>query len=337
MKEACIAVDAMGGEHSPESVVEGIRLLNGSLPVRFLLVGDTEKIEACGLDGLDVEVVHAEQIVDMSESPGVALKKKRQSSIAVAVGLVKEGKAQAIFSAGNTGAVMAFALFELGRLEGILRPTLAAAFPTASGPVVLVDVGANVDCKPQWLLQFGIMGQAYAEAVLQKENVRVGLLSIGEEPEKGNELSLQAYKLFQEASINFAGNVEGHDLPAGNVDVVVCDGFVGNVMLKFGEGFAEMILHTLRGELTELRERMDLGTDAVSHFIKQLDYAEYGAALLLGVNGNCLIGHGKSSARAVANALRQAYKSVHYTMNDRIVAGIKRSAGVFACNGKQVL
>lgn len=325
MNETCIAVDAMGGEYSPGSVVEGIRLLDGSLPVKFFLVGDEQRIRACNLDGLNVEVVHTEQVVDMSESPGQALKRKRLSSIAVAVGLVKDKKAQAVFSAGNTGAMMAFSLFELGRLEGVSRPALATIVASRHQPTVLVDVGANVDCKPQWITQFAIMARAYVESVFQVQNPTVGLLSIGEEAEKGNEMTLAAYKMLQDADIGFIGNVEGQDIPLGKANVVVADGFVGNVILKLAEGLSEMILQTLKSELAELRQRVEFSPDdTLAHFLKQLDYAEYGAALLLGVNGNSLIGHGKSSPKAVANALRQAYRSVHYDMNDRIVAEIKR-------------
>lgn len=328
MSEICIAVDAMGGEHSPESLVDGIRLLEDSLPAKFLLVGDENRVRECDLKGLNVELVHAEQVVDMNESPATALKRKRQSSIAVAIDLVKRKKAQAFFSAGNTGVAMAFAFFELGRLEGVLRPALGTIIPSIKGPVLVADVGANVDCKPHWLAQFALMGHAYMETVVQEKEPKVGLLSIGEEPEKGNEQTLQAYKILQQLPIPFIGNIEGNDIPLGTASVVVTDGFVGNVLLKFGEGLAEMILGTLKDEITKLKTMVgasgESGKDRLSGFFRQMDYAEYGAALLLGVNGNCLIGHGKSSPKAVASALKQAYRSVHYVMNEKIVEEIKR-------------
>ena len=335
MTNTCIAVDAMGGEHAPDSIVEGLRILGNSVPARFLLVGDEERIRACGLQGLNVETIHAEQVVDMNESPSIALKKKRSSSIAKAVDLIKQGKAQAFFSAGNTGVAMAFALFELGRLEGVFRPALASLIPTVTQPTVLVDVGANVDCKPLWLVQFAVMGQAFVESVLRRDNPSVGLLSIGEEQEKGNDLTLQTYRLLEKACDRFLGNVEGQDITSGKSDVVVADGFVGNVLLKFGEGLAELIIDTLKEELGELQQRVDISAakdDPLAKFMRQMDYAEYGAALLLGVKGNCLIGHGKSSPKAVANALKQAYRSAYYVLNERIVEKIKECDDKIACD-----
>ncbi|MBE7559668.1 phosphate acyltransferase PlsX [bacterium] len=225
-----IAVDAMGGDHSPAVVVEGIRLLPSGEDIAILLVGDPDAIAACDVAGLPVEVIPARDVVEMHESPSAALKKKPNSSIAVCMNLVKEGRADAAVSMGNTGAVMAFALFLLERVPGVSRPAIATVIPSPSKPTLLLDVGANVDCKPIHLAQFAVMGAIYMEEVLGRPNPTVGLLSIGSEASKGNETTIAARALLEGAPVNFAGHAEGNDIFAGAFDVVVCDGFVGNIV-----------------------------------------------------------------------------------------------------------
>ena len=247
----------------------------------------------------------------MHESPGAAVRKKRDASVVVATRLVKEGECAAVISAGSTGAAVAAALFGLGRLPKIERATIATPIPNLTGTTMLLDSGANVDSKPKHLVQSAIMGSIYAQYVLGVENPRVGLLSIGEEETKGNELTLSTYPLLaQVQNINFIGNVEGRDIPKGSVDVVVCDGFVGNVVLKFGEGLASAIMRLLKdavqqsGFLTKMASLMLL--PVMKRLRKKLDYAEYGGAPLLGVNGCCIICHGSSKAKAIKNAVRVA-------------------------------
>ncbi|RJP24332.1 MAG: phosphate acyltransferase PlsX [Candidatus Omnitrophota bacterium] len=304
-----IAVDAMGGDRAPEDVIAGVRqFLAEDSATEILLTGRRDMLEEPCAD-LPVTIVDASTVVDMHESATIALKTRRDSSIAVAVSLVKEKKADALLTMGNSGAAVAFAIFCLGRMANISRPGIVAPMPTLSGCTLLLDVGANVDCKPIHLLHFALMGEVYYRHTFGVASPRVGLLSIGEEKSKGNELTFAAAKLLEKAPINFIGNVEGVDIMRGSAEVVVCDGFVGNVILKFGEGLVEMFSKTLKtetdlvlGEDMDRAHRMELFQETM----RRVDYTAYGGAILLGVNGHCLIGHGRSGPRAIANGIRAA-------------------------------
>jgi phosphate acyltransferase len=325
-----IALDAMGGDHFPKSEVDGAIQAASTLGVRVLLVGREEVIQDelkkhSGWQSLPIEVVHASEQITMEDSAGRAVRQKRDSSIRVASRLVREGVAQAVVSAGNTGAVMATTKMVQGMLHGVDRPALANPFPTARGGwVILLDVGANVDCSPRMLSQFAVMGSAYARVIFHKEKPRVGLLSIGEEDHKGNALTLEARPLLKELpDINFIGNVEGRDLYSGKADVVVCDGFVGNVALKVSEGLVESLMHTLKESLTaNLLRKVGtaLAQGAFKDLRKRVDYAEYGGVPLLGLNGLCVICHGRSNAKAMRNAIRVAKEFVDGKINDRIAS-----------------
>ena len=319
-----IALDAMGGDYGPSIIVEGISEVSRDAEVEIILVGDSERIERelrdQNLKGRPISVLHAESHIGMHESPKQALRDKT-SSIFLAVQLMKDSKADAVISAGNTGAMLALALFELGRLKGVDRPVLASPLPTLTGRCFLLDAGANADCSPNHLLQFAIMGSIYAEDAMGKPNPRVGLLSIGEEPSKGNKLTLETYKRLQGTDLNFIGNVEGGDIVAGKADVVICDGFVGNVVLKTIEGVGETI-HTM---LKDAFARAFLSTDRsgaiqseLSRLMRAFDYSEYGGAPLLGVNGVCIVCHGRSNARAIRNAIIAAVQVVNHRLNEKI-------------------
>lgn len=316
-----IALDAMGGDDSPKAIVEGVRLLEREFAGTLFLVGQEEAIRGCGSLPRGAEIVPCEQVVSMHEPPSSALRKKRDSSVARAVRLVKEGRAQAVISAGNTGAFMAFSVTTLGRLKGIQRPAIATLIPTRGEPCILIDVGANVDCRPDFLLDFAIMGKIYVEKVLGRKDPSVGLLSIGQEEGKGNELTQAVKPLLESAPLRFVGNVEGRDIPQGRVDVIVCDGFVGNVILKFGEGLCEMIFLQLGEEYQRLKRQAGLDArqaDVFERLMASTDYSEYGGAPLLGVNGNCIVCHGTSSPKAIANAIRSAYRAIEFGVNPAI-------------------
>lgn len=329
----CVALDAMGGDAGPAVNVEGAVAAARELGLGVILVGVQEEIrrhlDRHDLRGLPIKVRHASEVVEMGESPSTALRKKKDSSIRVAVDLVRSGDADAVVSAGNTGAVMAITLVVLGPLAGVERPAIAAALPTLAGHAILLDVGANVDCKPRHLVQFAIMGNVYARQVLGKARPRVGLLSIGEEETKGNELTKEAFRaLEEEPGIEFIGNVEGVDVFKGYADVVVCDGFTGNVALKIGESVAETIMALVREEVTaDLRSRAGalLLKPAFRRLQRRLDYSEVGGAPLLGVNGITIISHGRSSAKAIRNALRVAGDCVKSRVLDNIRDGIAES------------
>ena len=329
----CVALDAMGGDAGPAVNVEGAVAAARELGLGVILVGVQEEIrrhlDRHDLRGLPIKVRHASEVVEMEESPSTALRKKKDSSIRVAVDLVRSGDADAVVSAGNTGAVMAITLVVLGPLAGVERPAIAAALPTLAGHAILLDVGANVDCKPRHLVQFAIMGNVYARQVLGKARPRVGLLSIGEEETKGNELTKEAFRaLEEEPGIEFIGNVEGVDVFKGYADVVVCDGFTGNVALKIGESVAETIMALVREEVTaDLRSRAGalLLKPAFRRLQRRLDYSEVGGAPLLGVNGITIISHGRSSAKAIRNALRVAGDCVNSRVLDNIRDGIAES------------
>jgi phosphate acyltransferase len=306
-----IALDAMGGDPAPQETVHGAVLAAREYDLDVILVGRQPEILAELSKHPDerISVVHASQVVDMHEHASDVVRAKKDSSIAVGLGLVAKGEAQGFVSAGNSGAVMAYSLFTLGRIKGVERPALGLVFGTPTGPCLLLDVGANVDCKPQYLLQFARMGSTYVEKVFAKPSPRVGLISTGEEDTKGNQLVLEAHRLMKEDHVHFIGNVEGKDVPAGMADVLVCDGFTGNVVLKLSEGLGSTLVSTLRKELSSNIVYKLAGLvlmPALRRAMKAFDYTEYGGVPLLGVNGVCIIGHGRSSARAIKNALRVA-------------------------------
>jgi len=332
-----IAVDAMGGDDAPGPIVAGAVLAAREYGVGILLVGDSavirKDLDRCNLSGLDVSIVHAAQKVEMEEAPSVVIRRKRDSSIWVATEQVKKGNAVAVISAGNSGATMATALFILGPLQGVERPAIATVLPTLTGSAILLDVGANVDCKPLHLFQFATMGHEYAEWVLQKSHPKIGLLSIGEEETKGNEVTKEALKILKASPLNFIGNIEGRDVYSGTADVIVCDGFIGNVALKISEGLADAlgkllkreIAATLGGKLGYLFLR-----SAFQRFRRRVDYAEYGGAPLLGVNGISIICHGRSSAKAIKNAIRVAKTQAEGRVNERIQKDIENSMALYS-------
>jgi len=309
-----IAVDAMGGDNAPDAIVEGALLAAREYPVDILLVGKeevvSEKLKQFGKGGAPhVEIVDAREVVEMEEAALTPIRKKRNSSIRVCANLVKERRADAMVSAGNTGAAMSSAYMVLGTIEGVSRPALAAILPNANGYTVLLDVGANVDSKAAYLREFAVMGHFYAQMLFGIAAPRVGLLSIGEEEGKGNELTKETFRVLKETGLNFIGNAEGRDVFNGNCDVVVCDGFIGNVVLKASESLGEMVKKSLKRELTKNPLRMTgafLIKGALQGLMQRMDYTEYGGAPLLGVNGGCIVCHGRSNAKAIKNAIRVA-------------------------------
>jgi phosphate acyltransferase len=324
-----IAVDAMGGDDAPKAEVEGAIRAARTLGVRVILVGKQDVVRAElaqheDIADLPIEVRHASEQVTMEDSAAKAVRNKRDSSIRVAARLVRDGLADGMVSAGNTGAVMATAKLVQGMLPGVDRPALASAFPTLKGtPVVVVDVGANVDSSPRMLAQFAVMGDIYSRAIFRTYRPRVGLLSIGEEEHKGNELTRAATPLLKALPIHFIGNVEGRDIYAGETDVIVCDGFIGNVALKVSEGLVEMVSQMLRESLEATITRKIgslLARAAFREFKKRVDYSEYGGAPLLGVKGVCIVTHGRPNANAIKNAIRVAAEFAAGKINERIEA-----------------
>jgi len=320
-----VAVDAMGGDFAPGEIVRGSLQAVAEYGVDVILVGDEKQVFAeLGKHGAGnlVRVVHAPEVVEMREHPAVAVRRKKNSSIVRATQLVKEGEADAVVSAGNTGASMASALLSLGRIKGIDRPAIAIVLPSESGFTVLLDIGANVDCKPHNLLQFGVMGYLYSREILGVANPRVGLLSNGEEETKGNEVTLAAFPLLHNAGINFIGNVEGRDIYRGTAaDVLVCDGFVGNIVLKAGEGLAESLFKIMKEEITKstlAKVDSKMVRAVLKGLQRRIEYTEYGGAPLLGVNGVSVICHGMSTAKAIKNAIRVAVESVENHLVDAI-------------------
>lgn len=321
-----IAVDAMGGDHAPAAVVEGAVLAAREYGVGVILTGLSDRVEAElskyeDRAELPLEVVHAEDVVEMHESPAKVLRRKKKSSIKIGLELVKSGSAAAFVSAGNTGAVLAFSTFTLRPLKGIDRPAIAIQLPTLKGPAILLDAGANVDCKANQLFQFGIMGHSFAKYILGKRTPDVGLLSIGEEDSKGNDVTREAFQMLKNSHINFIGNLEGKEVYRGNADVIVCDGFTGNVALKISESLAEMIGTNLK-QLFMTNWRTKLGYFLLKpyfmEFKKSVDYSETGGAPLLGINGVCIIAHGSSSPKAIKNAINCARELVDKKMNEHI-------------------
>jgi glycerol-3-phosphate acyltransferase PlsX len=310
-----IALDAMGGDFAPAEMVKGAVAASRILPAEIILVGDPARIEQeLHKAGTKLPIVAASEVIGMNESPIQAIKAKKDSSLNVAINLVKEKKADAVVSAGNTGALMAAALLKLGRVPGVERPAIATEFPTASGKVLLLDMGANVDCKPKHLEQFAVMGSLYAKHVMHIKNPRVGLLNIGEEKEKGNELTREAYTLLENAPINFIGNVEAKEILNGKADVFVCDGFIGNLILKFGENLGAQMFRLLRKEVgSGILSRIGLLFlyPALKKFQKKISYDEHGGAPLLGINGVVFKAHGRARSRAIMNALRETADAVN--------------------------
>jgi phosphate acyltransferase len=329
-----IAVDAMGGDHAPRPEVEGSVLAARELGVRVLLVGQPAVVRGelakHATPNLPIEIVPASEVITMNDHPAQAFRRKKDSSVHVAARLVREAKADGIVSAGNTGAVMTVSRFLLGTLESVDRVALAAPFPNAKGAVsVLLDVGANVDSKPEHLVQFAVMGEVYYRATFGNKRPRVGLLSVGEEEIKGNELTREVYARLKKSPVHFVGNVEGGDLFSGSVDVIVCDGFVGNIALKICEGLAFQIFGLMRRSinssfLSQVGGMLSKG--AFKTLRKTIDYTEYGGAPLLGVRGVCVIGHGRSNANAVKNAIRVAAGLARARMNEKIEQELSATA-----------
>jgi len=323
---ARIAIDAMGGDRAPGEIVAGALRAREELDVEVVLVGDPKQIRAAAPQPTlnQLEIVPAEGTIEMHEEPLSGLKRKPQASINVAMDLVKQKRAEAVVSAGHSGAAMAAALLRLGRLRGIDRPAIGAVLPTlvAGKPVIVLDVGAIVDCRPKFLEQFASMGTIYSQYVLGIPNPKVGLLNIGEEPGKGNDLAVQTHqRLSSNRQICFAGNAEGRDVLSGRFDVIVCDGFVGNILLKFAEAVGEVALQILREELPQ-GVNGKLGTTLLKPNLKRIkqrmDHAEHGGGLLLGVAGVCIISHGSSQAPSIFNAIRLAKEAVDNQVLERI-------------------
>ena len=329
MSRPIVAVDAMGGDHAPSHEVAGAVMAARRWQIPIVLVGNTDKIERelnnHEVRGLDISVCSACEVVGMHDSASDAVRKKKNSSIRVAFDMVKNGQADAVVSTGNSGATMAAGMFVLKRIKGIDRPAIATIVPNLKSQTVILDVGGNVDCKPSNLFQFALMGDVYARQMLGKSTPFIGLLSNGEEESKGNELTRGAHLLLKSSKLNYVGYIEGRDIYNGSVDVVVCDGFVGNVVLKVSEGLAETMGRMLKQEFKSRylsRIGFMLAKPAMSAFRKKVDYAEYGGAPLLGIQGTGMICHGSSSPRAIMNAIRMAYdyesKQVNRQMTEQL-------------------
>ena len=326
-----IAVDAMGGDLGPSVVVPGAIEAARQTGAKILLVGNEATLDGelnrLSPSGVDLEIVHAPEVAGMDEKPSDILRRKKNASIQVACRLVRDGAAQGVVSAGHSGASVACGMFIMGRIPGVERPALASLLPTEKEPVVLLDVGATVECKPYNIFQFGLMGDAFARDILNKESPRVGLLSIGEEEGKGNSQVKEAYELFKMAqNLNFSGNIEGRDLFTGEMDVAVCDGFVGNVALKLSEGLGLSLSRVLKRELLNSGFLPKLGSllakSAFRRFAKVVDYAEYGGAPLLGLQNISIVCHGRSNAKAICNATRMATLFVEKETNKRLMETI---------------
>ncbi|PKN30144.1 MAG: phosphate--acyl-ACP acyltransferase [Deltaproteobacteria bacterium HGW-Deltaproteobacteria-21] len=327
-----IAVDAMGGDQAPEVVIQGALQAASEWGYEIILVGREDAIEA-GLMGSSgrtlIHVHHCSETILMGESPVKAVRQKKDSSIRVAFGLVKRGEADAVVSAGNSGAVLTAAVQALGRIKGVDRPAFVGIFPGVRGDVILIDVGANVDCRPAQLFQFGVMAHSFALSCMNMKDPEIGLLSIGQEGGKGNEQVRQAHDLFMGSRLRFAGNVEGRDILSGRFQIIVCDGFVGNVVLKLVEGMAETLYPLLNDAIGDRAE----GGSSLEWLKKKLDYSEYGGAPILGVRGVGIVCHGGSSAKAIKNGIRTAAEYVRKDLPNRLASHIDlfRSAP-----GKQV-
>ena len=329
IKKYKIALDAMGGDFAPLNEIKGTfqAFLNKPSNIDFevILVGKktliSEKLKTLGLEHPDISIVNADEVITMHDDPTAPLKTKKDSSISVGINLLKELKADAFVSAGNTGAVMSTGTVLLGRILGVSRPTIGTFLPGKDNPVLMLDAGANVDCRPNFLFDFAVMGDIYFKNILNVENPKIGLLNIGEEESKGNELSVETYKLLKKSSLNFVGNIEGADVLQGKADVVVCDGFIGNIILKF----AESILTVLKSKFKDHSEKSLLNKIKIGAFkpmlkevLADFDYQKYGGVPLLGINGVVIIGHGKSSPLAMQNMIFRAAEQIDREINNKI-------------------
>jgi phosphate acyltransferase len=331
-----IALDAMGGDYAPAVNIEGaIEIVSEFDDISIILVGDestlSRELDSKRFPPNRISIKHASQVVTMDDAPTVAVRKKKDSSIRIAIDLVKSGEADGFVSAGHSGVVMATALLVLGTSEVVDRPAIAAIMPTIKEPFVLIDAGANIHCKPYNLLQFALMGSTYCKLILKRSEPKVALISTGEEDTKGNELTKETFKLLKEADINFIGNIDGKDIFSGEYDVIVCDGFTGNVILKTSEGLADALIKMLKREVANLtsgRIGYLLLKPALRNFKKRTDYDEYGGAPLLGINGTCIISHGRSTSKAIKNAIRVASdfaeKKVHEIVSSTIEKDLSR-------------
>ncbi|HHX23658.1 MAG: phosphate acyltransferase PlsX [Tepidanaerobacteraceae bacterium] len=323
-----IIVDAMGGDKAPEQIIMGAVEASKELDAEIILIGDEKKIKPLLKEPSKIkEIIHAEEVITNDEKPVTAIRRKKQSSIVKGLKLVKDGTAQAMVSAGSTGALMAGGLFILGRLEGIDRPAIGTLFPSNKNPFLLLDIGANSEVKPQNLIQFALMGDLYAKEIMGKENPRIGLMNIGVEEEKGNSIIKAAYaSLKQIKEINFIGNVETRNIFDGNVDVVVCDGFTGNIFLKTLEGFGSYIFKKLKKEIKS-SITYSLGSMMMKPAMKRVkdsvDYSEFGGAMFLGVDGVLIKCHGSSDSRAIANGIKAASGFVNADISEKLKNSLK--------------
>lgn len=338
-KQMRVAVDAMGGDNAPVVEVEGAVAACREFGLAVTLVGDRSRLEnelsKHAVNGLDIDIFHASEVVGMHDSASDAVRKKRDSSVRRAFELVRDGKACAAVSAGNSGATMASGMFVLKRIEGIERPAIAQLFPTLKGHTLVLDIGGNVDCKPLHLVQFAILGEVYARYVMGVDSPKVGLLSNGEEDSKGNELTRETNAILRKTSINYCGYIEGRDIFAGAVDVVVCDGFVGNIVLKLSEGLADAAGRMLKQEIVKSwvsKIGYLFVRGAFGRFKKIVDYAEYGGAPLLGINGVGMICHGGSNAKAVKNAIRFAHEYAKNGVSEHVAEKLSENHSVLTRN-----
>ena len=330
-----VALDAMGGDNAPDEIVAGAVQAARAYGFGVFLVGrkDTIRAELAKHDtgGLDLPIIHTDEVIEMDEHPANAVRRKKNASMTLALQQVRDGQALGAVSAGNSGAMMAASLFTLKRIAGVERPALGGIFPTKDGTCLVIDLGANTDCKPEYLQQFALMGAIYMERIFNISAPRVGLLANGEEESKGNQLVIEAHSLLKRNAstlgLNFIGNVEGRDIPLGNADVVVCDGFVGNVVLKLSEGLAETLLGMVRAEMTSSLPRKLAAAvlrPGLREMGRRLDYAEYGGVPLLGINGSAIISHGRSNAKAIKNALRVARQTAETGVAAAIAEGLAK-------------
>jgi glycerol-3-phosphate acyltransferase PlsX len=337
-----IAVDAMGGDFAPRNIVEGAIFAAKEYGAKVVLVGDEDQVSKelskYPTSKLPIYTHHAPLVVAMHDSPSTVIRRMKDTSIKVALDLAKEGQVSGVVSAGNSGAAMALAMYTLKKLEGVERPAIATIHPATKGNTVLIDSGGNVDCKPSHLVQFAMMGDAYAKYILGKEEPRIGVLSNGEEEGKGNELTREVHAILSETDLNYIGYVEGRDLNSGEVDVIVCDGFVGNVALKISEGLWETIHAILKWEAQDnIRAKVAyfLMGRAIRRLEKRLDYAEVGGAPLLGVNGNCVICHGSSNGKAIMNAILLASNLAKNRLNEHLLQELNEKQEMFRLGQKR--
>lgn len=345
LSKPTIIVDAMGGDFAPANEVAGsiLALREGGAAFSVLLVGREPEIRRAlaeqGVSGPVPEVVNADDVITMEDSPTAALKQKKNSSLAVGMNLHKEGRGQAFVSAGNTGAVLSASTLILGRVKGVSRPTIGAFFPTEQGVCLLVDAGTNVDCRAQHLYEFAVMGSIYAKKIFKYERPLVGLLNIGEEESKGSEVVREAYKLLKASSLNFAGNVEGRDILTGKLQVVVCDGFVGNSILKFAESVPSFLKAKLKNHADRSLLRkgvLGLVRGTLRSVFREMDYEEYGGVPVLGVNGVSIIGHGKSTPKAIKNMILKAAELASVDLNKHIEASLAENLARRALTGDTI-